>query len=526
MAEPRTHASPSAAMAARSAVVCLVFFVASTTVGPTALAQGPDDVHIAGRVHNPLTGEPLANVPISFTQGPESSPSFSVQVHSSANGSFHVSLPEGTTRGVSGGQQVRTTTFDFQATDGLSLDVPAYLGAVRATLRVEWQDAAAASLMQTAPCETDCMGPPEGASQGMYTFGPLPEATYASLAPGFTQTRSYVAPGRYTLEAEGEGAATARASIDLEPGSSWEFEARLAAGSEDLVTVAGVVLDAPTGDAIEGAWIHVRNDPVGFSERSLTDAAGGFSIDTPPGVISIWAWPYRNTTVAPDGQTWYSAHVFGRFDEAVTNLEIPLERVRAWPAELARIQGWVVDPDMGEGVAGARILLSNEDTREWGEAVADADGSFRFDVEAGRYELSAVAPGYPWTTLSFGAAGGTVWANATLLNPQFASLPGWYARQDGPYGVSGPTEWQPVGEASASTGPDGAEPFAGEAAFAGQAGDLGGYDRHTVVEPTETESPTPPDSSANAPSPGTVIVVAVLLGLASIQRSRRSRDSS
>ena len=176
--------------------------------------------------------------------------------------------------------------------------------------------------------------------------------------------------GEYVLLARaGVSASAPLGPIPLTPG---ETLGALDLHLEPAASLAGTVRDAVSGEAIEGASLHVA----GASSR--TDRAGRFRLDAlPPGPVTLRASApgYEQRTQA--------LTLAGR----VSGLEIGLRRG-------GTLGGRVV----GEGgpVAGAivRAYRYGLGAHAPGEAAATsgADGSFSIEVPAGQVELEAVAP--------------------------------------------------------------------------------------------------------------------------------------
>lgn len=146
--------------------------------------------------------------------------------------------------------------------------------------------------------------------------------------------------------------------------------------------IAGTVLDAETGDAIQGATVQVRNGGQVIKETS-TNAAGSYAIaDLQAGTYILQA---EKTAYES-----YSEEITLAQGEQLDNKTIRLAPV----PQPASLSGNVVDANTNAPVAGATVQLQQNNQTLY-EAQTSAAGEYRFNqVTPGNYALVIRKAGY------------------------------------------------------------------------------------------------------------------------------------
>jgi Carboxypeptidase regulatory-like domain len=139
--------------------------------------------------------------------------------------------------------------------------------------------------------------------------------------------------------------------------------------------VSGRVVDGRTGTAV--ASVHIEYNG---SSLAVTDALGNFTIGLPNGTYALEASPPPG---APELALGFSVTVAG--GPTTYDLRLP-------PAPQS-IAGSVVDAGSGLPLAHASVTVVGPNGIPF-NATAGADGTFRVQVEPGRYTVTALAPGH------------------------------------------------------------------------------------------------------------------------------------
>lgn len=460
------------------------------------------------------------------------------QTASREDGAYFLEVPKGNIQGLASRRGVAGTTFTIRVEADTKLDIPTYLGA--AWVQIHVVGGGGASGRQVEPCNDPVCGPiPEKSQDGMFEYTDGGGGTTISHSGGFAMSGQRVAPGLYDLVAYGEGGAQARGQVRIMPGETWTLEVRPSEAKDDRVTLGGQVVDASTGAPLSGIAVDVRNEGRSDYAHGLrSDAQGRFTTPISPGGVTVRATPYDNDTRRLNGRVYYPDHGSLLLEGNRDDLVLRLPTRHAWDPAPVRVQGWIIDAQTKTGLAGANVLLRNEETYDWGEAVTDADGSYRFDVNASRYSIAAMYGERGWSLLALDAPGGVAWANLSLVDPTCCySEGGWYgARTEPDYYIPGvsasgtPSSAPPTTSASSaptlrpltsagSSTASAAPPLQGKG-FAGYAGQPGGLGRYLPAETPPGPGPSDPSEDAVTPLPGAGLVLAVLIIAARYSRRR------
>lgn len=192
--------------------------------------------------------------------------------------------------------------------------------------------------------------------------------------------------------------------------------------------ITGRVFDAKTGLPLANAGVSLGNLEWGKYDYVTTDQSGQYSFKTIPGWVQIsvyyngMAYPvaYGEGDVisvpppqAPQKQYYAYQQAF-MLAEGERTLDIQLEP-KSDPTIV--LIGYVVDPNLQKGVAGATVNVWNQDTGDWGSAVTDATGSYRILVKAGHYQLSSWADKHLQGTTTFVVAEGETTKRVDVESP-------------------------------------------------------------------------------------------------------------
>lgn len=464
------------------------------------------------------------------------------------NGIYFLEVPEASLNGLASRVDLRETRFNVTLDSDTRLDIPVHWGS--ATFAVRVVPSGSASALRVGPCpKPECSAGPVTSEDGRFAFGEVDGSNRFALESGFSYARGKIVSGMYELRATGDGgSATAKATLEVLPGQSWDLEARPRPASDDRLRLAGTVRDATSGEPLEGVWVDVRNEPRGQSSPTMqTDANGRFEALVSPGAVTVLVQPYDNATRARYGRTYYPAHETLALAQA-QDLDVLVPRTRLWPqASPVTLVGWVVDSSTTRGVAGATLHLRNEATYEWGQATADSDGSYRFTVQSGRYTLAAIGKDRPWSLTSFDAVEEATWQNLTLIDPACCGVQetgGWYGHLVQPsYYVPGVTPVSPTPSPTPTNepAPSSASPTLpplsqaqgpasqgspitghGMAIIAGSAGGLGPYQSiGNVVAPDPKQ---PEGNGVGRPVPAAEAYLGIVSAAAIVVASRRERN--
>jgi len=176
-------------------------------------------------------------------------------------------------------------------------------------------------------------------------------------------------------------------SVETQPGETTEVELEL----QRTWLVSGRVVDAETGQPIEGVGIHVSETPAGRGESiPPTDAEGRYRLRVLPG----------KTTVHPGGAEGYVSPDFGRsrIEVVVEDADAALPDITLEPG--VQVTGRVVDEE-GEPVADAEVVHTASDLTFHSPARTDGSGEFTvgwvapdqaFTARARKGDLMTAAP--------------------------------------------------------------------------------------------------------------------------------------
>jgi hypothetical protein len=317
------------------------------------LALAPGAATVSGRVE--AQGVPVAAAQVSLVGG-----GLTVQRSSAADGSFSLSAPPG--------------SYALSATKSAMLAGPPLALTLAAG--------------QTLPDQLLTLTPAGARLAGRVLAGgaPLRDAQVlavsglGSSATGSAADGSWsllVAGGAaWTLSASKAGHATAAVeSPVLADGEAWSHEFTL---TPQAALLAGQVRDEE-GLAVPGATLSLATAG-GDSLVLLTDAAGGYSVATAPGALSL--------SLAPGGYAPFAATL--TLVEGANRFDIQLD------ARFARLTGFLRDGD-GAPLAGVSLQVSGAAA---GTALSDAGGAFVLPrLVAGASTLRATKSGYAPLTL-------------------------------------------------------------------------------------------------------------------------------
>ncbi len=483
-----------------------------------------------GQTYDARTGTPLPWVRVGAAAD-----STYFETASREDGTYFLELPQGTIPIVASRVDTLETRFEIGANGDERVVIPVYLG--QANVKVKLTAPGSADAVRLSDCDAAaCSVPPSTSPDERFGFSEIMGASHFGVAAGFSYSAAKVLPGVYELTASGD-ARTARNTLEILPGQTWELEARLQPERDDRVVLSGTVLDETTRQPLEGILVDIRNEPRGQHTNGLqTDAHGRFSTMVAPGAVRLTIQPYDNTTRARYGYTYDPVHQTFALPVA-RDLTVLVPRTHTWEGTSpSSVLGWIVDSSTNSGIAGATIQIRNEGTYEWGDAVAGADGSFRFTVQPGRYTLAATGPGRTWSLTSFDVANETTWQNLTLIDPACCGdqdQGGWYGTLIQPsYYIPGRSPTTATPSPTTSTAPSKTSPTvsplpktessrasqtpirgSGVAMYAGAAGGLGPYHPADANYNGSTQDADDPAESNPVPAP-VAALIAVSLAVA------------
>jgi protocatechuate 3,4-dioxygenase beta subunit len=347
-----------------------------------------------------------------------------------------------------------------------------------------------------------------------------------------------IAPGEVLVSAYADGFVQNQATATAVAGQTTTVNLRLERLPPDSVVVRGRVTDAASGDPIANADVSLYNPEWGHWNSTRTDAGGAYEFRTKPGysILTISAYKFywgpcdyavadspsgaEPAMIAPDCSGQEREHEYfprsqsfsAAADETMT---IDAELPRA-PEPDAEFVGWVVNASSNDGIEGAVVSFYNERTHDWGQAVTDADGSYRIRVHAGYYTIRAYADGH------FEQVANAEVASGATKHLDLALQPGESRYGHGCCYTYGGIEPQPAmgapdASGEAAGGPPSDSPSAGgEGAqrYAGQPGGLGQYDPNADLSEG--------DSGGGAPGAPLALLVAGILAMAILVRRRRA----
>ncbi|MBN1442883.1 MAG: carboxypeptidase regulatory-like domain-containing protein [Planctomycetes bacterium] len=181
---------------------------------------------------------------------------------------------------------------------------------------------------------------------------------------------------RYTLWLTRGGYASR--TVSALSGSPEELEVTLEPAAEPARTLAGKVVDLPSGRPVAGAAVHLSASS-GYLREARTDGDGRFIFESLPRLSS--------------------AILRARKDERASSYRVLKDGERSIELGLgppSRLEGVVRNRVSGEPVAGAEVSLGPGFVSDFKlEAKADAEGRYAFEmVPPGKYQAGASAPGF------------------------------------------------------------------------------------------------------------------------------------
>lgn len=367
-------------------------------------------------------------------------------------------------------------------------------------------------------------------------------------------------PGYVVVEANRADHLVASTSLELTRNGSQQVTLELERLPERSVTLSGVVTNAENGSAIEGASINVQVADAGDWASTQSDENGQWELTVRPGYtlirVSHWGAPayatmdHRSAQAPssedrsepaqsgsdqpmpavepamphpePQGPGYHPrVHTLETQADSRHDVDLQLQPKRE---PTTTIVGYVVDQETNEAIADATVHLQNHDTGDWGRAVTDENGSYRFQTHAGYHSLSVHTPGYlPAEVNTNAPESGTHRVDLMVKAGEYAQQGWWHPNDrdgdDRPYPMpmpeSAPAMDPADGDAARTSAMsegammDAAEGFGGEGNLRGSGGGLGPYDANAVDD-------------QEAPAPGVVMIVLIVLA-ALVARKRPLR---
>lgn len=305
-----------------------------------------------------------------------------------------------------------------------------------------------------------------------------------------------IAAGTVRVSATAPDHLEAHAIVTGEKGGDLTVNLALERVPPDSVTVGGTVVDRATGKPIQGVSVGAENEKWGSWSNAQTDEQGHYELKAKPGftVLTFSVNAYAACAVearggspggAPQAMPVRSCEPTAHADEylpAVQSFDAAADakvtrdaKLAARPAATSVFQGYLLDAATGKGIADAVVTFYNEETRDWGSATTDADGSYKISVHAGYYTVRA------WAEHHFDAV-----ANPEIAEKATQRLDLTLVHGEKRYGYAYPVMMTADGGAGgapmrsgatqapeASTGP--AMPSDGQRVYEGKGGGLGPY---------------------------------------------------
>ena len=424
---------------------------------------------------------------------------------------------------------------------------------------------------------------------GPYASDTPPEASTAPDDPAMGMTKpAYVrgshnwtttdAAGRYRIGAYGgqeasiqvsqEGYVGYQQSLTLPKGETVAHDITLKKYPAKDAKLAGMVVDADTGEPVANVAIYTQNRPYGQTDWSdcgydmavaddtvaaESGSAGGGSAGSasmpyqPPacaikvgadGTFEATLMPGA-TSVSVNHQPWMepaclesrSSSKMGVAEEAcssryyawvgmvvlVAREQVELEvRLVPRPEPDAIVQGYVLDAESGKAIANATLWFSNQDAYGYGTATTDADGSYRISLRQGYHTFGVHAAGHhAWDGVVMAGAGTT---DLDVRVQAGEDAYGWCCGYPMPL-MEGKSTAAAPGMASTTT-----------AAAGGDANDAGGQDAVAYKDLGGNLGPYDPQKRANVQTGGVTdtsqdspmvalwLMAALLLGIAARRR--------
>ncbi len=362
-------------------------------------------------------------------------------------------------------------------------------------------------------------------------------------------------PGHVVVEANRVDYLVDQVKLELSEDDSADATFELEPLPERSVTLSGVVTNADNGSVIEGASVQAHVADAGDYGYTTTDENGYWELEVRPGYtlirVSHWGAPVHYETMEarsgqapaaqedaeggaedapepmassvpaiaphePDGPG-YHPRVHTLETKADSSHDVDLE-LQPEKEPTTTIVGYVIDEETDEAIPDARVHLQNHDTGDWGRAVTDGDGSFRFETLEGYHTLSLHTSGYLPVAVNTNAPDSGTHRIDLKARAGEAVNEGWWHPQDGEGRHGDSPIREPAYESDASSDDGGrseqssgsasmdrAAGNAGEGNLHGSGGGLGPYEANTV-------------DGQEAPAPGLLVLVVVALAALAVRR--------
>lgn len=156
----------------------------------------------------------------------------------------------------------------------------------------------------------------------------------------------------------------------------------------------GTVLDAATGEPVEGAWVR----DVATGERTFTDAEGRFTLPEAAGGedgLSVAYVGYQETFVEPSALEAGDTIIVRLEPDPVRLEQMSVEGAQALRSERGEaVSGTVFFQLWEEPVPGVEVVLLDEERDEVDRTVTDVEGGFGFPLpDPGSYHVRAQEDG-------------------------------------------------------------------------------------------------------------------------------------
>lgn len=171
-----------------------------------------------------------------------------------------------------------------------------------------------------------------------------------------------VIPGTYNLTVTKAGYFNVTVSMTVEPGLTYIQDFNIV----KISYINGTVIDADTGEPVEGANITVNG------EQTVTNVNGTYS-------LNIIFGDY-NLTVTKEGYFTNTT--------TVTAVSWETQTINFTISKIATINGTVIDAETEEPIVGANITANGAQT------TTGSDGTYELNVTAGTYDLMVTKEGY------------------------------------------------------------------------------------------------------------------------------------
>jgi hypothetical protein len=355
-------------------------------------------------------------------------------------------------------------------------------------------------------------------------------------------------PGRILVIAHANEHMQKQQAIEAQAGEQKTVDFVLDKIPADSVRIFGKVVDRETGKAVSFAQVNLENQRWGHHNYTQTKEDGSFEFWTKPGytlvTASAYEWYYRpceapaekssgaSTIRAPEPYPCESGQRDREYMPRVITVvgtegearELKFDLVPR-PLPDATFQGYVVNKSSEKAIAGATVSFYNELTRDYGQAITDADGSYKIRVHGGYYTVRVYAQGYFDVVENPEVKSGETKRLDLFASPgerMYGYCCYTYASHDaGGYGATKGTV-QPVAAGCAappsapqqssmegsSSARAGADASSGREAYLGEGGGLGPYSANRQ------------EPGGSAPGPALILVALAVLGAVIAVRRR------